>query len=710
MKRFWGHVFVVLFQFLLVPNNSASAKINCEGSVPRQPMAKLQEISSQKVIIQKSSGVQQAAEWLRGRQNGETGLLRSYDMPGDCKAWTYDQAAGIIALLDVNDVNTAKRCVDGMLAIWREPNDSNCPSHVWVDGYDSVSRNEEANSIAVGPNAWMGLALLRLYGATGNNKYLSAARDVADFILERQAQDGCAAGSIAGGYDEDCNLLPWTSTEHNADAIAFFWGLAKYTDANAEDYRSAAVKVAEWLDREMWDPNLGCYHPGYGNNNLCIISDFAERLDSQTWTLLALQVMANCDGNDPNVAGLIHNGLPWIDQYSCQVNYEDCNLAGFAKITLGLRATDSFWAEGTGGYVLAARAACHSKTNQNLMLSSLRCLQDPNGSIPYSVGITCPKVNEHFDPCDIILAHFEAHPHCLYGDVGVYGDGEPNWYAIMDASFEEPYSWYYEPEKPGYNDVNVHTGWQSFRLVNATDMCMSQDRSWASLGMDLGPKTCGVVESRDVSDYGKFVFWAKTDNIDGANIEVLFRDANSLDYDPQVSVPPTPSRLGNTWNEHVVDLNGISTKVDLTILAQIGLEFGHETVGNEAGTIIYVDDMGFTDSDSNTALSNGDEMPRVFPQHWPYGSVAATAWFIFAELETNPFAVGCQVPPKPIFVSVGDLNADCWVDLDDLAVLCLQWLQEPGSPPADIAPPDGDGVVSFLDFAVLASQWLQYGD
>ncbi len=90
--------------------------------------------------------------------------------------------------------------------------------------------------------------------------------------------------------------------------------------------------------------------------------------------------------------------------------------------------------------------------------------------------------------------------------------------------------------------------------------------------------------------------------------------------------------------------------------------------------------------------------------------MAATAWFIFVELETNPFAVSCEAPLRPVFVPVGDLNADCWVDFDDLAVLCLQWLQEPGSPPADIAPPDGDGVVNFLDFAVLASRWLKYGD
>jgi hypothetical protein len=583
-----------------------------------------------------------AGEWLRNQQNAETGLLRSYDMPGDRMAWTYDQAAGILALLAVGDTNTATKCADGMLAIRRGPNQD--PKGVWVDGYDSSDGKKVAKSIAVGPNAWMGLALLKLYEVSDSNEYLAAAKDVGEFILELQKQDGCGDGAVAGGYDENGNFFSWTSTEHNADCVAFLLGLAEATDANAEDYRGAAVKVAKWLDREVWDANVGCYYPGYSNNEDCIISDFPERLDSQTWTLLALQSMARCASNDPNITGLVHNGLPWIDQYLCQVNQEDCNLVGFAKVTLGDRATDSFWAEGTAGYILAADAAGHVGTNTDLMLSSLGCLQYPCGSIPYSVGITCQEINQYFDPCDIILAHFEAHPHCLYGQLGVYGDGAPNWPAIIEAEFEEPYSWYYEPEKPAYDNANVHTCLQSFRLVNATAMCKYQDKGWASLGIDLGPETDGVIEARDVSAYREFVFWAKTDSNDGANIEVLFRDANSPDYEPQARVFPTPPNLGNSWNKHVVELDDIDgvNELDLTKLVHVGFEFGG-VVGNSPGTIIYVDDMGFTGSETETPLSNGAEMPAVFPQHWPYGSVAATAWFIFVELKTNPFAVSCKV-------------------------------------------------------------------
>lgn len=55
---------------------------------------------------------------------------------------------------------------------------------------------------------------------------------------------------------------------------------------------------------------------------------------------------------------------------------------------------------------------------------------------------------------------------------------------------------------------------------------------------------------------------------------------------------------------------------------------------------------------------------------------------------------------------VGDLNNDCKVDVADLEILCEQWLQLPGLPSADIWPSNGDGIVNFNDFAVMAGNWL----
>jgi predicted aspartyl protease len=55
----------------------------------------------------------------------------------------------------------------------------------------------------------------------------------------------------------------------------------------------------------------------------------------------------------------------------------------------------------------------------------------------------------------------------------------------------------------------------------------------------------------------------------------------------------------------------------------------------------------------------------------------------------------------------GDITNDGKVDWYDLKVLAEQWLQPPGEPSADIAPTPADGIVNFLDFAILANHWLE---
>jgi len=37
-----------------------------------------------------------------------------------------------------------------------------------------------------------------------------------------------------------------------------------------------------------------------------------------------------------------------------------------------------------------------------------------------------------------------------------------------------------------------------------------------------------------------------------------------------------------------------------------------------------------------------------------------------------------------------------------------QWLSAPAEPSADIAPESGDGVVDFLDLALVAEHWLEH--
>jgi hypothetical protein len=53
-----------------------------------------------------------------------------------------------------------------------------------------------------------------------------------------------------------------------------------------------------------------------------------------------------------------------------------------------------------------------------------------------------------------------------------------------------------------------------------------------------------------------------------------------------------------------------------------------------------------------------------------------------------------------------DLNGDWKVSFIDFGILGEQWLQAPGTPSADIVPPEGDGVVDGLDLGLLVDYWL----
>lgn len=57
--------------------------------------------------------------------------------------------------------------------------------------------------------------------------------------------------------------------------------------------------------------------------------------------------------------------------------------------------------------------------------------------------------------------------------------------------------------------------------------------------------------------------------------------------------------------------------------------------------------------------------------------------------------------------TLGDFDCSSRVDFADFAILGNQWLQAPGSPPADIAPEVPDNFVNILDIAVFAENWLE---
>jgi hypothetical protein len=54
---------------------------------------------------------------------------------------------------------------------------------------------------------------------------------------------------------------------------------------------------------------------------------------------------------------------------------------------------------------------------------------------------------------------------------------------------------------------------------------------------------------------------------------------------------------------------------------------------------------------------------------------------------------------------VGDFKTDGKVDMGDLEVFARWWLQNKQE--VDSAPPGGDGIVNFFDYALFAANWLE---
>ena len=193
---------------------------------------------------------------------------------------------------------------------------------------------------------------------------------------------------------------------------------------------------------------------------------------------------------------------------------------------------------------------------------------------------------------EVIIADFEGWPNNLGGEVGVYGALEPN----CDEITTVPYSWVYEAITPSYNPANVHSGKQSFRLVNG--LGLKPELAWGSFAMDLGPTTDLTVipkkvESFNASGFKYITFWVRGEK-GGEKMEFLARDAHALNYMPQAKykLPDVTAE----WQKVAIPLSEIGGKIDLTALDNIGLAFGKD-VGNLKGEVIYIDDFVFTNAE-----------------------------------------------------------------------------------------------------------------
>jgi hypothetical protein len=168
----------------------------------------------------------------------------------------------------------------------------------------------------------------------------------------------------------------------------------------------------------------------------------------------------------------------------------------------------------------------------------------------------------------------------------------------------------------------------------------------------------------------------------------------------------------------------IATSATLYVLSTADLTLLQSITINNMGHITDV----IEDPHTGTVWVTGFTMPEYLP-YLP-GDLSLMPQFYHPYLAAVPYGGSGPVQATEL-TSAGDLALPlsiAWIgtllekcggaDLDgtgdisfgDFTILASQWLQAPGTPSADIAPEDaGDGIVNRLDLAVLADHWLETG-
>ncbi|HEY4460197.1 MAG TPA: hypothetical protein VGN81_38165 [Pseudonocardiaceae bacterium] len=183
--------------------------------------------------------------------------------------------------------NDAKK--DGRIRAAYAPNPLTSPSK--IDATDATSD--------VGNMAWVGQALVQLYGATGDADYLNGATKIGTWI-QTNAVDTRGHGGYTGGFDDKNTKITWKSTEHNLDVYALFSMLATATGNATWTTRAAA---AHTFVVSMWDSVKHLFWTGTGTDGTTTNTDFIPE-DTQTWSYLALKDPAYASSIDYAIAKL----------------------------------------------------------------------------------------------------------------------------------------------------------------------------------------------------------------------------------------------------------------------------------------------------------------------------------------------------------------------------------------------------------------------
>ena len=236
-------------------------------------------------------------------------LIRSYDTDDifvQNSAFTYHNALCAMAFISENREEEARQILDAF--VYAVKNDRSGKKRIrnaymagditaengarlpgWYD-YEKASWFEDRSQVGsnVGNTSYAALALLQYYNCYGGKKYLKAAENIMNWILD-QCQDQ-TAGFTGGfeGWEESrppvVYPLTYKSIEHNIDAYAAFTQL--YAVTGKTKYYKAAESAGKFI-QSMYDQKNGYFMTGTQEDGKTPNRSVVV-LDAQVWCALAL--------------------------------------------------------------------------------------------------------------------------------------------------------------------------------------------------------------------------------------------------------------------------------------------------------------------------------------------------------------------------------------------------------------------------------------
>ncbi|MFS0895164.1 hypothetical protein [Microbacterium sp. 179-I 3D3 NHS] len=234
-----------------------------------------------------------------------------------------------------------------------------------------------------GNQAWVGMALARLYDATGETRYLDGALRTARWIQANTADMARAPYGYTGGQLDDGTALAWKSTEHNSDIAGFFGQLAQLTGDPVWAQRSAvAAGFVTAMQAADGHVDTGTLLDG------TTVNTHPRPLDAQTWSYLGTGDARYGAALDWTTANLIATDGPYRGPSISDVDVSKVWFEGSGHLALALRlrgATgDGDAAEALLGSIRLAQREAPNGDGRGIVATSTDGLDSGFGDLYYA--------------------------------------------------------------------------------------------------------------------------------------------------------------------------------------------------------------------------------------------------------------------------------------------------------------------------------------